>query len=60
MQVTNKPFLTIPVFDNTGGVYKVKKIVDAASGYQIDVQKYIAYSPVRAPPSIHLDHRCLL
>jgi hypothetical protein len=34
------------VFDNTGGVYKVKKIVNAASGYKLDVKKYLAYSPV--------------
>jgi hypothetical protein len=34
------------VFDNTGGVYKVKKIANAASGYKLDVKKYLAYSPV--------------
>jgi hypothetical protein len=27
-------------------VYKVKKIVNAASGYKLDVKKYLAYSPV--------------
>ncbi|KAJ5160997.1 hypothetical protein N7492_006389 [Penicillium capsulatum] len=43
------PFQSSKVFDNTGGTYKVNKIVDAASGYQIDVQKYAAYSPVYMP-----------
>ncbi|KAJ5311901.1 hypothetical protein N7508_002731 [Penicillium antarcticum] len=43
------PFQSSKVFDNTGGVYKVKKIVNAASGYKLDVKKYLAYSPVYMP-----------
>lgn len=39
------------VFDNTGATYKVKKIVDASTGYKIDVAKYVAYSPVSSNPS---------
>ncbi|KAJ5114261.1 hypothetical protein NUU61_000020 [Penicillium alfredii] len=43
------PFQSSKVFDNTGNVYKVKKIVDAATGYKLDVNKYLAYSPVYMP-----------
>ncbi|CAG8358838.1 unnamed protein product [Penicillium salamii] len=43
------PFQSSKVFDNTGNVYKVKKIVNAASGYKLDVKKYLAYSPVYMP-----------
>jgi hypothetical protein len=35
------------VHDNTGGVYKVSKIGNKASGYTLDPQKYLAYSSVR-------------
>lgn len=35
------------VYDNTGGVYKVSKIVNKASGYTLDLQQYLAISPVR-------------
>lgn len=38
--------LTTTVFDNTGGVYNATKIVNAASGYTLAVQKYQEYSPV--------------
>jgi hypothetical protein len=41
--------MSLPVYDNTGGVYKASKIVNKASWYTLDVQKYLAYSPVRRP-----------
>jgi hypothetical protein len=34
------------VFDNTGKVYNVSKIVNAASGYKLDLAGYEGYSPV--------------
>ncbi|KAL4781301.1 OPT oligopeptide transporter protein-domain-containing protein [Aspergillus varians] len=43
------PFQSSKVYDNTGGIYKVKKIVNAASGYKLDLKKYEAYSPVYMP-----------
>ncbi|EAU29930.1 conserved hypothetical protein [Aspergillus terreus NIH2624] len=43
------PFQSSKVFDNTGNVYKVSKIVNAASGYKLDVKKYLEYSPVYMP-----------
>ncbi|KAJ5493531.1 hypothetical protein N7463_009618 [Penicillium fimorum] len=45
------PFQSSQVFDNTGNTYKVKKIVNAASDYKLDIKKYLAYSPV------HHDHQ---
>lgn len=38
----------LTVFDNAGQIYKVKKIVNAASGYKLDAKKYLAYSPVHS------------
>ncbi|KAJ5359734.1 uncharacterized protein N7496_012147 [Penicillium cataractarum] len=43
------PFQSSKVYDNTGSVYKASKIVNKASGYTLDVQKYLAYSPVYMP-----------
>ncbi|KAJ5530302.1 hypothetical protein N7527_003695 [Penicillium freii] len=49
------PFQSSQVFDNTGNIYKVKKIVNAASGYKLDVKKYLAYSPVYMPVTYALN-----
>ncbi|CAG8212450.1 unnamed protein product [Penicillium nalgiovense] len=49
------PFQSSKVFDNTGNTYKVRKIVNAASGYQLDVKKYLAYSPVYMPVTYALN-----
>ncbi|KAJ5265113.1 hypothetical protein N7524_006131 [Penicillium chrysogenum] len=49
------PFQSSQVFDNTGNAYKVRKIVNAASGYQLDVNKYLAYSPVYMPVTYALN-----
>ncbi|KAL4891995.1 OPT oligopeptide transporter protein-domain-containing protein [Aspergillus ambiguus] len=43
------PFQSSKVFDNTGNVYKASKIVNAFSGYRLDVNEYLAYSPVYMP-----------
>ncbi|KAL3476503.1 oligopeptide transporter [Aspergillus californicus] len=43
------PFQSSKVYDNTGDVYNVSRIVNSASGYKLDVQKYEAYSPVYMP-----------
>ncbi|CAG8895041.1 unnamed protein product [Penicillium egyptiacum] len=49
------PFQSSQVFDNTGKTYKVEKVVNAASGYQLDVKKYLAYSPVYMPVTYALN-----
>ncbi|KAK4868474.1 hypothetical protein LT330_007196 [Penicillium expansum] len=49
------PFQSSQVFDNTGKTYKVKQIVNAASGYKLDVKKYLAYSPVYMPVTYALN-----
>ncbi|CAP97271.1 hypothetical protein E8E15_007214 [Penicillium rubens] len=49
------PFQSSQVFDNTGNAYRVRKIVNAASGYQLDVNKYLAYSPVYMPVTYALN-----
>ncbi|KAJ5851287.1 uncharacterized protein N7529_010672 [Penicillium soppii] len=49
------PFQSSKVFDNTGDIYKVKTIVNAASGYKLDVKKYLAYSPVYMPVTYALN-----
>ncbi|KAJ6183601.1 hypothetical protein N7519_004902 [Penicillium mononematosum] len=49
------PFQSSQVFDNTGNTYKVRKIVNAASGYQLDLKKYLAYSPVYMPVTYALN-----
>ncbi|KAJ5535591.1 hypothetical protein N7513_008777 [Penicillium frequentans] len=43
------PFQSSKVFDNTGSTYSASKIVNAASGYKLDVQKYLDYSPIYMP-----------
>ncbi|KAJ5673707.1 hypothetical protein N7507_002834 [Penicillium longicatenatum] len=43
------PFQSSKVFDNTGSTYKAAKIVNAATGYKLDVQKYLDYSPIYMP-----------
>ncbi|CAI7630708.1 unnamed protein product [Penicillium glandicola] len=47
--------LVSQVFDNTGNTYKVKRIVNAASGYKLDLEKYLAYSPVYMPVTYALN-----
>ncbi|OKO97868.1 Glutathione transporter 1 [Penicillium subrubescens] len=42
-------FINMGVYDNTRGIYKVSKIVNKASGYTLDLQKYLACSPVYMP-----------
>ncbi|KAJ6118070.1 hypothetical protein N7471_013947 [Penicillium samsonianum] len=49
------PFQSSQVFDNTGNTYKVKKIVNAASDYKLDVKKCLAYSPVYMPVTYALN-----
>ncbi|OJJ04807.1 hypothetical protein ASPVEDRAFT_54909 [Aspergillus versicolor CBS 583.65] len=49
------PFQSSKVFDNTGGVYNATKIVNAVSGYTLDVQKYQEYSPVYMPVTYALN-----
>ncbi|KAH8434254.1 uncharacterized protein LDX57_011892 [Aspergillus melleus] len=43
------PFQSSSIYDNTGGTYKVAKVVSAATNYKLDVEKYKAYSPVYMP-----------
>ncbi|KAJ5618238.1 hypothetical protein N7528_006881 [Penicillium herquei] len=43
------PFQSSKVYDNTGSTYSAKKIVNASTGFQLDVEKYHAYSPVYMP-----------
>ncbi|KAJ5578797.1 uncharacterized protein N7459_007761 [Penicillium hispanicum] len=43
------PFQSSKVFDNTGKAYKAKKIVSENTGFKLEVQKYLAYSPVYMP-----------
>ncbi|THC94177.1 hypothetical protein EYZ11_006350 [Aspergillus tanneri] len=43
------PFQSSSVYDNTGATYKVAKIVSAATGYKLDLERYKAYSPVYMP-----------
>ncbi|KAJ5485733.1 hypothetical protein N7530_000033 [Penicillium desertorum] len=47
--------ITFDLFDNTGNTYQVRNIVNAASGYQLDVKKYLAYSPVYMPVTYALN-----
>ncbi|KAL4803244.1 OPT oligopeptide transporter protein-domain-containing protein [Aspergillus unguis] len=49
------PFQSSSVYDNTGNEYNATKIVSAASGYQLDVQKYLDYSPVYMPVTYALN-----
>ncbi|KAL4885992.1 OPT oligopeptide transporter protein-domain-containing protein [Aspergillus karnatakaensis] len=49
------PFQSSKVFDNTGVVYNVSRIVNAASGYKLDVAKYEEYSPVYMPVTYALN-----
>ncbi|RDW83805.1 uncharacterized protein DSM5745_04131 [Aspergillus mulundensis] len=49
------PFQSSSVFDNTGSTYNASKIVNVASGYQLDVQKYQEYSPVYMPVTYALN-----
>ncbi|KAJ5259589.1 hypothetical protein N7478_012570 [Penicillium angulare] len=41
--------ITFDLFDNAGKTYSAKKIVNSATGYKLDVQKYLNYSPVYMP-----------
>ncbi|KAJ5703212.1 hypothetical protein N7488_010760 [Penicillium malachiteum] len=41
--------ITFDLYDNIGSTYSAKKIVNASTGFQLDVEKYYAYSPVYMP-----------
>ncbi|KAL4927542.1 OPT oligopeptide transporter protein-domain-containing protein [Aspergillus undulatus] len=49
------PFQSSKVYDNTGNVYNATRIVGAATGYKLDVQKYLNYSPVYMPVTFALN-----
>ncbi|KAL4945096.1 hypothetical protein BDV06DRAFT_219628 [Aspergillus oleicola] len=49
------PFQSSKVFDNTGSVYNATKIVSSATGYKLDVQKYLEYSPIYMPVTFALN-----
>ncbi|KAL3454440.1 OPT oligopeptide transporter protein-domain-containing protein [Aspergillus insuetus] len=49
------PFQSSDVFDNTGKVYNVSKIVNAASGYKLDLAGYEEYSPIYMPATYALN-----
>ncbi|KAI9044889.1 OPT oligopeptide transporter protein-domain-containing protein [Aspergillus affinis] len=43
------PFQSFDIYDNTGGVYSVSRILGEGTGFQLDVAKYENYSPVYMP-----------
>ncbi|KAL2822901.1 OPT oligopeptide transporter protein-domain-containing protein [Aspergillus granulosus] len=49
------PFQSSNVFDNTGSIYNVSRIVNAASHYKLDLAKYEEYSPVYMPVTYGLN-----
>ncbi|KAL4743235.1 OPT oligopeptide transporter protein-domain-containing protein [Aspergillus similis] len=49
------PFQSSKVYDNTGNVYNATRIVGAATGYKLDIQKYLDYSPVYMPVTFALN-----
>ncbi|CAG7985323.1 unnamed protein product [Penicillium olsonii] len=46
------PFQSSEIFDKTGSVYNVSRILGERSGFQLDVAKYENYSPVRCLSSL--------
>ncbi|KAL4770346.1 OPT oligopeptide transporter protein-domain-containing protein [Aspergillus nidulans var. acristatus] len=49
------PFQSSKLYDNTGNVYNATRIVGSATGYKLDVQKYLDYSPVYMPVAFALN-----
>ncbi|KAH8431632.1 uncharacterized protein LDX57_009289 [Aspergillus melleus] len=43
------PFQSSDIYDNTGAVYNVSRILGEGTGFQLDVAKYENYSPVYMP-----------
>lgn len=43
------PIQSTSIYDNTGGIYNVSKVINKAEGFTLDLEKYKAYSDIYLP-----------